>query len=122
MQLAESTRRRLGWILAIALLVVAVVPISLFYGLDFRASSDHSCANLRSDMGETSDWWAALAFVFGPLVAGLLAYAWIVLFAPGRLERTRWRFALGLPLGVVVTVVLFFAAASGFFIYNQCPS
>jgi cytochrome b subunit of formate dehydrogenase len=83
MQVAESTRRRLGWTLAVAFLVVAVVPLSLFYGLDFRVASDGSCADLRSDMGEMSDWWAGLAFVIGPLVAGLLAYAGIVLFAPG---------------------------------------
>jgi hypothetical protein len=110
-------RRRLAWTLGIGFFVVAVVPIALFYGLDFRLTRDSypvPCWQLKSDIGEASDWWLGWAFL-GIFAGGMIAYAAVVLFAPGGLGRTRWRFAFALPIAA-----LFFATLSGWFLYPQC--
>jgi hypothetical protein len=122
-----SSRRRLAWTLGITFLVVAVAPMALFYGLDFRLEHYgrhpiHTCWDAKSDNFEASTLWWKLAFFVGPLTAGVLAYFAVVLFAPGRLGRSRWRFVFGLPVAALATVSLFFAAFSGILIYESCPS
>jgi hypothetical protein len=114
----------LAWSLGIAFLVVAVVPIVLFYWLDveFVPYGDRRCIELNSDSGEASNVWWVQAFFVGPLAGGLIAYASVILFAPGRLGRTRWRFAFGLPVAAIVPAALFYAAISASFIYPSCTS
>jgi hypothetical protein len=108
--------------LAAAFLVTAVVPLALFYGLDFRVTDIvGSCEVLRSDTHETSSLWAWLAFAVGPLSAGVIAYVAVVLLAPRGLGRTRWRFAIGVPVAAAIIALLFLAAAAGFLIYPSCP-
>ena len=123
MPLNRPRRRVLAWALGVAFLAVVVLPIALFYGLDFRLDTvgGSTCRYLNSDTGDASGLWAALAWLFAPLAGGVIAYAAVIFFAPGRLGRTRWRFAIGLPVGALVTVAVFFAAFSGLLLWDSCP-
>ena len=119
----QSTQRRLAWTLAIAFFVVAVVPIALFYGFDFRLSNYYgggSCWYLKHSSGDPSRVWARNLALFGPLVGGLIAYIAVVLVAPGRLGRTRWRFAFGLPIAVLAIILLALVALLGFVFWPEC--
>jgi hypothetical protein len=116
-------RRQLAYALAIAFALLVVLPISLFYGLDFRMQTygDTTCRYLLSDNRGASDLWPPLAWLVAPLAGGLIACITVVSFLPGRLAVSRWRFAVGLVTGVIVVIAVWLAAFSGLLIYDSCP-
>jgi len=117
-------RRRLAFTIAIAFLITVVTPIALFYGFDFRLErlGDSACFTLASDRGETH-LWESLAWAVAPVAGGVLAYAAVILFAPGRLGRTWWRFLFAVPIAALVTFAVGAAAFSGLMLYREtCPT
>ena len=123
MQLSDSTRHGLAWVLLAIGLLATVPALVLFYATDFTVEhrGSYTCWDLRSDTGEVTAWWSILMF-FSPLVWAVLSYIAVVFVAPQRIRGTRWRFAIGVPVAALTCLILYLLVLAPWFYYGDTCS
>jgi len=109
--------------LGIAFAIVAIGPMVLFYGLDFRLFLDGAGGNCwdmkySQEHGTYGDPLLKLA-ALAPLLAGGMAY---VLFLQAAAPRSGWRFLVAVPVAVFVTVLLYLLNFAGTVFVDYCTS